>query len=399
MIGTNQLAKSYGARDALRGRHPQAQRRLALRPRRRQRLGQDHVPRRSSPATSRRPTAASACPHGARVGVLRQDRFLRRRGSSSTSHDGRRASSGTRSPSSTRLADRQTATPPARRARGRIARARRLHAGGARHATSSRAWASPSPRTAGRSSTLSGGFKLRVLLAQVLLGGPDVLLLDEPTNHLDILSIRWLEKFLAGVPGRARSSSPTTSASSTTSPRTSSTSTTAPSPSTPATTRAFVVEKAAVRERKEAEIARAEADDRRQARLRGALRRQGHQGRAGAEPPQADREDRGRGARGHLAARAALSLRAASGRAAATCSRSRASPRRTATSRCSATCRSPCGAARRSRSSGRTGSASRRCSRSSWAASRPTRARCAGATRRASGTSPRTTASSSTTPR
>ena len=46
-------------------------------------------------------------------------------------------------------------------------------------------------------STLSGGFKLRVLLAQVLLGGPDVLLLDEPTNHLDILSIRWLEKFLA----------------------------------------------------------------------------------------------------------------------------------------------------------------------------------------------------------
>jgi ATPase subunit of ABC transporter with duplicated ATPase domains len=41
-------------------------------------------------------------------------------------------------------------------------------------------------------STLSGGFKLRVLLAQVLAGSPDVLLLDEPTNHLDILSIRWL---------------------------------------------------------------------------------------------------------------------------------------------------------------------------------------------------------------
>jgi ATPase subunit of ABC transporter with duplicated ATPase domains len=46
-------------------------------------------------------------------------------------------------------------------------------------------------------STLSGGFKLRVLLAQVLAAEPDVLLLDEPTNHLDILSIRWLEKFLA----------------------------------------------------------------------------------------------------------------------------------------------------------------------------------------------------------
>src|SRR5215212_3697156 len=50
-------------------------------------------------------------------------------------------------------------------------------------------------------STLSGGFKLRVLLAQVLAGTPDVLLLDEPTNHLDILSIRWLEKFLHDFEG------------------------------------------------------------------------------------------------------------------------------------------------------------------------------------------------------
>ena len=49
--------------------------------------------------------------------------------------------------------------------------------------------------------TLSGGFKLRVLLAQVLAADPDVLLLDEPTNHLDILSIRWLEKFLAEYAG------------------------------------------------------------------------------------------------------------------------------------------------------------------------------------------------------
>ena len=43
---------------------------------------------------------------------------------------------------------------------------------------------------------LSGGYKLRVLLAQTLFQKPDLLLLDEPTNHLDILSIRWLEKFL-----------------------------------------------------------------------------------------------------------------------------------------------------------------------------------------------------------
>jgi ATPase subunit of ABC transporter with duplicated ATPase domains len=52
-------------------------------------------------------------------------------------------------------------------------------------------------------SSLSGGFKLRVLLAQVLVGGVDLLLLDEPTNHLDILTIRWLEKFLDGYAGCA----------------------------------------------------------------------------------------------------------------------------------------------------------------------------------------------------
>jgi ATPase subunit of ABC transporter with duplicated ATPase domains len=50
-------------------------------------------------------------------------------------------------------------------------------------------------------STLSGGFRLRVLLAQVLASAPDVLLLDEPTNHLDILSIRWLEMFLRDFAG------------------------------------------------------------------------------------------------------------------------------------------------------------------------------------------------------
>jgi ATP-binding cassette subfamily F protein 3 len=47
----------------------------------------------------------------------------------------------------------------------------------------------------------SGGWKMRVELAKMLLKRPDYLLLDEPTNHLDIESIIWLENFLVGNPG------------------------------------------------------------------------------------------------------------------------------------------------------------------------------------------------------
>jgi ATPase subunit of ABC transporter with duplicated ATPase domains len=56
-------------------------------------------------------------------------------------------------------------------------------------------------RIDGDVGALSGGWKMRVAMARVLLGNPDVLLMDEPTNHLDIESIIWLESFLKSHAG------------------------------------------------------------------------------------------------------------------------------------------------------------------------------------------------------
>jgi len=56
-------------------------------------------------------------------------------------------------------------------------------------------------RIDGDVGALSGGWKMRVAMARVLLGRPDVLLMDEPTNHLDIESILWLESFLKAHEG------------------------------------------------------------------------------------------------------------------------------------------------------------------------------------------------------
>ncbi len=50
-------------------------------------------------------------------------------------------------------------------------------------------------------NTFSGGWRMRVMLAKILLQTPDILLLDEPTNHMDLPSIKWLENYLGSFEG------------------------------------------------------------------------------------------------------------------------------------------------------------------------------------------------------
>jgi len=57
------------------------------------------------------------------------------------------------------------------------------------------------PDTHRKLSEFSGGWRMRVMLAKILLQAPDILLLDEPTNHLDLPSIQWLEDYLKAFDG------------------------------------------------------------------------------------------------------------------------------------------------------------------------------------------------------
>ncbi|MBI2897465.1 MAG: ABC-F family ATP-binding cassette domain-containing protein [Deltaproteobacteria bacterium] len=133
---------------------------------------------------------------GARLGVLQQDRFLddaetvltvamRGDGIVWTALEKQRRLLESGSPDPVRLAEIED-----------VLHANEGHALESRAGTVLEGLGIPTVRHGELLGALSGGFKLRVLLAQVLLAGPDVLLLDEPTNHLDILSIRWLEKWL-----------------------------------------------------------------------------------------------------------------------------------------------------------------------------------------------------------
>ena len=62
-------------------------------------------------------------------------------------------------------------------------------------------WASPPRGTTIRSRSFSGGWRMRLNLAQALMCRSDLLLLDEPTNHLDLDAVLWLEDWLARYPG------------------------------------------------------------------------------------------------------------------------------------------------------------------------------------------------------
>ena len=205
MIAVTNLGKAYGSQTLFGACQSPAQPGLPLRAGRRQRLRQKHSCSGSSPATKNRVTALVSVPKRLRLGVLSQDHF---RFEDTPILD------------VTMMGHQELWQALAEK--DRILEAVAEHFDGDRYAEVEDLIVSldgysfearpgeileglgiPSELHGKPLSTLSGGFKLRVLLAQVLAADPGCLLLDEPTNHLDILSIRWLERFLATYPGCA----------------------------------------------------------------------------------------------------------------------------------------------------------------------------------------------------
>ena len=89
----------------------------------------------------------------------------------------------------------------ARRAASSLRRDRRLRGARARRDAARRASASPSAQHGDPVASFSGGWRMRLNLAQALMCRSDLLLLDEPTNHLDLDAVLWLEDWLARYPG------------------------------------------------------------------------------------------------------------------------------------------------------------------------------------------------------
>ena len=271
----------------------------------------------------------------ARVGRAAAGSLPRRRGDHPGPRDARRRGGLERADRA--AAHRRQRRPPRSRPdgrpRGSDRRARRLHAGGAIAPRCWRGWGSPPPSTTRRWARCRAGSSCACCWRRSWSAASTCLLLDEPTNHLDILTIRWLEKFLADYAGCAVIISHDQRFLD---------NVTSHTLDVDYGTITLLQRRLFDGDGREGGGARPQGDggrarrgrDRPQARVRRALRRQEHQGHPGPEPPQADRDaSRSRSwRRARGAPRCCAS--SPSARAAARCWSWPASASRTATTTC-----------------------------------------------------------------